>query len=65
VADVFAKPLIIFEKSRLSSEFLRDWRKESITPTFKKGRKEYLRHYGILRHISVPMKICRSSWKLG
>ena len=41
MADVVAKLLsIIFEKSWLSSEVPGDWKKENVTPIFKKGRKD-------------------------
>jgi len=40
LADVFAEPLsIIFERSWKTGEVPEDWRKASVTPVFKKGRK--------------------------
>ncbi|KFV43390.1 hypothetical protein N341_07033, partial [Tyto alba] len=41
VVDEVAKPLfIIFGKSWQSGEVPTDWRRENITPIFKKGKKE-------------------------
>jgi len=41
LADVIAEPLsIIFERSWRAGEVPEDWRKASVTPIFKKGKKE-------------------------
>ena len=41
LADVVAEPLsIIFERSWRTGEVPEDWRKASVTPIFKKGKKE-------------------------
>ena len=40
LAHVVAEPLfIIFEKSQMSSEVPRDWKKGNVVPIYKKGRK--------------------------
>ena len=39
-ADVVAELLsIVFEKSQMSSEVPRDWKKGNVVPIYKKGRK--------------------------
>ncbi|PKU43903.1 rna-directed dna polymerase from mobile element jockey- hypothetical protein [Limosa lapponica baueri] len=46
LADVIAKPLsIIFERPWRTGEVPEDWRKASVTPAFKKGKKEDLGNY--------------------
>jgi len=41
LADVIFEPLsIIFERSWRTGEVPEDWRKASVTPIFKKGKKE-------------------------
>ena len=53
-----AKPLsIIFETSWLSGEVPGDWKKGSISPIFKKGRKEDLGNYKMVSFRSVSRKI--------
>jgi len=41
LADVIAEPLsIIFERSWRTGEVPEDWRKNNVTPIFRKGKKE-------------------------
>ncbi|PKU45707.1 rna-directed dna polymerase from mobile element jockey- hypothetical protein [Limosa lapponica baueri] len=58
LADVTAKPLsIIFEKSWRTGEVPEVWRKASITPVFKKGKKEDPGNYRLISLTSTPGKV--------
>jgi len=51
------KPLsIIYENLKQTYEVPSDWKSGNITPTFKKGKKEDLRHYRLVSLASVPSK---------
>ena len=56
--EVTAEPVsIIFERSWRTREVPEDWRKASITPVFKKGKKENLGNYRPVSLTSVPGKL--------
>jgi len=58
VVEQMAKPLsIIYQQSWLTREVTDDWRIASVTPTYKKGRKEDPGSYRPVRLTSVPGKI--------
>ncbi|GAB0203674.1 mitochondrial enolase superfamily member 1 [Grus japonensis] len=58
LADVIAKPLsIIFERSWRTRDMPEDWRKASVTPVFKKGKKEDLGNYRPVSLTSTPGKM--------
>ncbi|KFR17924.1 hypothetical protein N306_15518, partial [Opisthocomus hoazin] len=58
LADVIAEPLsIIFERSWRTGEVPEDWRKASVTPIFKKGKKEDPGNYRPVSLTSIPGKV--------
>ncbi|GAB0210329.1 mitochondrial enolase superfamily member 1 [Grus japonensis] len=58
LADVITVPLsIIFERSWRTGEVPEDWRKASVTPVFKKGRKEDPGNYRPVSLTSIPGKV--------
>ncbi|KFP29221.1 RNA-directed DNA polymerase from mobile element jockey, partial [Colius striatus] len=58
LADVIAKPLsIIFEQSWRTGEVPEDWRKASVTPVFKKGRKDDPGNYRPVSLTSISGKV--------
>jgi len=58
LADDIAEPLsIIFEWSWRTGEVTEDWRKASVTPIFKKGKKEYTGSHGLVIFTSNPGKM--------
>jgi len=55
LADIIAEPLsIIFERSWRTGEVPKDWRKASVTPVLKKGKKEDPGNYRPVSLISMP-----------
>jgi len=58
LADVIAEPLsIICERSWRTGEMREDWRTVSVTPVFKKGKKEDLGNYRPVSLTSIPGKV--------
>jgi len=58
LADVVAEPLsIIFERSWRTGEVPEDWRRASVIPIFKKGKKEDPGNYRPVSLISIPGKV--------
>ncbi|PKU37371.1 rna-directed dna polymerase from mobile element jockey- hypothetical protein [Limosa lapponica baueri] len=58
LAEVIAGPLsIIFERSWRTGEVPEDWRKASVIPVFKKGKKEDLGNYRSVSLTSIPGKV--------
>ncbi|PKU43644.1 rna-directed dna polymerase from mobile element jockey- hypothetical protein [Limosa lapponica baueri] len=58
LAEVIAESLsIIFERSWRTGEVPEDWRKASVIPVFKKGKKEDLGNYRLVSLIFVPGKM--------
>ncbi|PKU27723.1 rna-directed dna polymerase from mobile element hypothetical protein [Limosa lapponica baueri] len=63
LADVIAKPLsIIFERSWRTGEVPEDWRKATVTPVFKKGKKEDTGNYRPVSLTSIPGKDGMTGW---
>jgi len=60
LVEELAKPLsIIYQQSWLTGEVPDDWRIASVTPIYKKGRKEDARNYRPVSLTSVPRKIMK------
>ncbi|KFP92078.1 hypothetical protein N311_04749, partial [Apaloderma vittatum] len=60
LAAEVARPLAIeFERSWRSGEVPTDWKREKITPIFKKGTKDNLGNYRPVSLTSVPGKIMK------
>jgi len=58
LADVVAEPLsIIFERSWRTGEVPEDWRKASVTPIFKQGKKEDPGNYRPVSLTSILGKV--------
>jgi len=61
LAEKLAKPIsVIYQQSWLTGEVPDDWRITKVTPTYKKGRKEYPGNYRPVSLTSVPGKITES-----
>ena len=58
LAEVLAKPLsILYQRSWSTGEVPEDWRLASVTPIYKKGRREDLGNYGPVSLTLVQGKI--------
>jgi len=58
LTDVTAEPLsIMFECSCRKGEVSKSWRKASVTPIFKKGKKEDPENYRPVSLTSIPGKV--------
>ncbi|KAJ7404466.1 RNA-directed DNA polymerase from mobile element jockey [Willisornis vidua] len=57
LADVIAKPLLIFEWSWESRDVPADWKLVNIVPVFKKGKMQDHGSYRLVSLTSVPGKV--------
>ena len=58
LVEVVAEPLpVIYQRSWRTWEVPEDWRTASVTPVFKKGKKEDLGNYRPVNLTSVPGKV--------
>ncbi|KFV87439.1 RNA-directed DNA polymerase from mobile element jockey, partial [Struthio camelus australis] len=58
LADIIARPFsIIFDRSWRTGEVPEDWKKASVTPVFKKGKKEEPGNYRPVSLTSIPGKV--------
>ncbi|GAB0184021.1 mitochondrial enolase superfamily member 1 [Grus japonensis] len=58
LANVIARPLsIIFDQSCRLGEVPQDWRKENVTPIFKKDKKEEPGNYRLVSLTLIPGKV--------